>query len=223
MPRVTWDTEAEFDTHYQIQIKDPSHPRFGDRIGYGRLFAQHYMDPYDSNISEYNFRASQLISLFGIVATDRIWVLGCGLGFLIEAFIDAGFTNCWGVDSSTHVANLRAVEARPDVSFAERGINSITPAEINAITGSGNQFDWVISESVLESYDDLELIPFFNTSAARLFGPTPNDHVIHMILSFEPGDHDSKVDPAFNRKTLVDWKAEKPNQSFVDYYSWNFL
>jgi hypothetical protein len=44
-----------------------------------------------------------------------------------------------------------------------------------------------------------------------------------MVLSFEPGDPDYKVDPAFNRKPLADWKALKPDQSFVDYYSWNLL
>ena len=222
MPRVTWDTEAEFDDHYRQNIRDPNHPQFGQWVGYGRLFAQHFSNPYNSDITEYEDRANELISAFGLGATDRIWVMGCGLGYLIEAFIDLGFTNIWGQDSSTHVANVRAVEARPDVSFAERGINSITPAEINALTG-GTQFDWVITESVLESYDDIELIPFFNTSAARLFGPTPNDHVIHMIKTFEPTDDDWKVDPAFNRQSLADWKALKPDQSCIDYRTWDFL
>jgi len=223
MPRVTWDTEAEFDAHYRLKVRDPNHPQFGQQIGYGRLFAQAIKEPYNSSLSEYDTRASELISAFGLGATDRIWVMGCGLGYLIEAFIDLGFTNIWGVDSSTHVANLRAVEARPDVSFAERGINSITPGEINALTGS-TQFDWIITESVLESYDDgVELIPFFNTAAARLFGPVPNDHVIHMVKTWEPGDEEWKVDPVFNRKSLAEWKALKSDQSFIDYITYDFL
>ena len=86
MPRVTWDTEADFDGHYREKIRDPNHPNFGQMVGYGRLFAQHFSQPYNSDITEYADRANELISAFGLGAAERIWVMGCGLGYRTVLF-----------------------------------------------------------------------------------------------------------------------------------------
>src|SRR5215207_658737 len=49
----------------------------------------------------------RIVPIFGgITGAQRILVVGCGLGKLVEAVQATGFANIWGIDRSPYVASL---------------------------------------------------------------------------------------------------------------------
>src|SRR5215204_3023551 len=49
----------------------------------------------------------KIVPVFGtITGAQRILVVGCGLGRLVESTQATGFANIWGIDSSAYVASL---------------------------------------------------------------------------------------------------------------------
>ena len=214
MPRVTYDNEADWLKVYKIRIRDASHPQHQQKIGYSRLAMARMTGPYDDDLTEFNNRVVGLTSNFSIQTTDRILVGGCGLGFLIEAFKDAGYTECFGIDNSSHVASKRGVETRGDIVFVEddiKGGGGRIKAAFRRDTGD-DIFQWVISESVLESYEDAELGQLLDAAESVLDPTKPHSNIIHMVLTIE-----SQVDPMFNQKTLAEWKAVRSTHSWFDY------
>ncbi len=222
MPRVTYNDEADWRGVYEIKIRDHTHPLNGQKITYGRLWAQRCEEPSDDGLTRFNTRVTNLVSLFSIQPADRIIVQGCGLGFLIEAFKSAGFPNCFGLDNSPHVSSLRSEHAQAETVLIERDINGGPPMRAQlAIQTGGDTFDWVITESVVESYEDAELAELMD-SAEEVLDPAHNeDHIIHMVMVVrDPTRPDKSIGPQFNQKTLAGWKAIRPAHSWVDYVGW---
>lgn len=213
MPKVVYDTEADWDAVYQVRIRDASHPQHQQKIGYSRLAMARMTEPYDDELTEFNNRVEGLTSNFAIQATDRILVAGCGLGFIIEAFKSAGFPNTFGIDNSAHVASKRGVEADSGTVFIEDDIKGggRVKAALRRDTGD-DIFDWVISESVLESYEDAEIGQLLDAAEVVLNPVKPKTNIIHMVLTVE-----SQVDPMFNQKTLTEWVAVRNTHSWFDY------
>lgn len=222
MPKVLYNTEADWLGIYRIRIRDISHPLNGQTVGYGRVWAQRSTGPYDDDLTEFNNRVANLVRLFSIQTTDRILVQGCGLGFLIEAFKDAGFLECFGLDNSSYISSIRAVEANANSVIVEQDIRGggLMRAQLQTQTG-GNSFTWVITESVLESYEDLELSELLD-DAESVLNPTKDEaNIIHMVMSVkDPAQPDRSIGPQFNQKTLAEWKAVRPAHSWVDYVRW---
>lgn len=214
MPLVLYDTQAEYDGVYKIRIRDPAHPKFGQKLSYTREAMARSKGPYDDTMTEYIDRFNVLISLFPTMAqSDRIIFAGSGLGFTLEPFIDAGFTNIWGLDNSTYINSIKGVEARGDVVIIDETFRN-TPqlsVKLTQITGS-NQFDWIVTESVLESYDDgAEMDEILDVAELGLFDGLPLSNIIHMVYPL-PG-----IGIQFNRKTMFDWRAIRDEHSWVDY------
>ena len=83
--------------------------------------------------------------------------------------------------------------------------------KLTQITGS-NQFDWIVTESVLESYDDgAEMDEILDVAELGLFDGLPLSNIIHMVYPL-PG-----IGIQFNRKTMFDWRAIRDEHSWVDY------
>jgi len=215
MPRKLWNTQADWDAAYMIRIRDPSHPNHRQKFGYGRLAMARSKGPYDDNMTEFIDRVAKLTELFPIVATDRILIPGCGLGYIIEEFKNAGFLNCWGIDNSAHAAAKRGVEASGDTIFVEddiRGGGRIKAA-LRRETGD-DIFQWVISESVMESYEDNEMDQLLDAAEAVIDPAKSLTNIVHMVLAMP------LVDPMFNQKTIAEWKAIRSTHSWVDYIRW---
>lgn len=216
MPKVLYDTQAEYDGVYKIRIRDPAHPKFGQKLSYTREAMARSKGPYDDVMTEYITRAAQLTALFPIGLTDRIIMAGSGLGFTIEAFKDLGFANIWGIDNSTYINSIKGTEARGDVEIIDETFRN-TPqlsVKLTQVTGS-NQFDWIITESILESYDDgAEMDEILDVAELGLEDGLPLSNIIHMIFPI-PG-----IGIQFNQKTLFDWQAIRDTHTFVDYVRW---
>ncbi len=216
MAKITYNTQAEYDGVYRIRMRDPAHPKFGQKLSYTREAMARSKGPYDDNMTAYQERFDNLTALFPLATADRIIVAGCGLGFTLEPFIDAGFTNIWGIDNSPYINGIKATEARGDVEIIdEQFTNSGSLNAALIATTGGNNFKWVITESVLESYDDgAEMDEILDVAEIGLTNGEPLDQIIHMVYP-TPG-----VGLQFNLHTLAEWKAIRPAHSFVDYVRW---
>jgi hypothetical protein len=216
MALVDFDTQAEYDGVYKIRIRDPAHAKFGQKLSYTREAMARSKGPYDDNMTAYQERFDNLTALFSMATGDRIIFAGCGLGFTIEPFIDAGFTEIWGLDSSSYIDSIKATEARGDVEIIDEEFKNSGQlnAKLIAVTG-GNNFKWIITESILEGYengDDMDDI--LDAAEVGLTNGEPLDQIIHMVYP-SPG-----VGLQFNQNTLAQWKAIRPAHSFVDYVRW---
>lgn len=219
MPKVNFKTESDWLEVYREQIRDVSHPQNGQWVGYGRLWAQRSMGPYDDELTRFNVRVAGLTSNFPIQKADRILIQGCGLGFIIEAFKSASYPNAFGIDNSPFVASKRAVEAHVDTIFIEDDVKGGAAVKTSLRNGTGDDiFDWVISESMLESYEDAELKDLLDAAEAVLDPTKPLTNIIHMVMSVQdPAKPDQSIGPQFNQKTLAEWVAMEPDHSWYDY------
>jgi hypothetical protein len=197
MPRVDWSDGTAWPLYYS---GSDGVDGYGSRLNRDAIFGR-------------RFRA--LTSLFPIGLTDRIIVAGCAFGYLIERFHDAGFLLCWGIDSSSDIENRKGTEARGDVLWVSDEMSGVGRVrnKLNQLTG-GREFDWIITESMLESYEDAEVQTILNVCEGALLPGRPVDHCIHIVASKEdptaPG-----FDPAFNWKTLAEWNAMRPSHSWL--------
>lgn len=222
MPRVPYVTEADWLNVYEIRIRDHTHPQDGQTFGYGRVWAGRCENPLDDNLTRFDERVANLTQLFPIQAADRILIQGCGLGFLIESFKAAGFSECFGLDNSDHVSFLRPTQASADTVLVERSIDGGQPmrSQLQIATG-GQTFAWVITESVMESYEDAELSALIDETETVLAGGLDESQIIHMVMPVQdPANPDRSIGPIFNQKTLAEWKAIRPGHSWVDYVRW---
>lgn len=231
MPRVSWDGEADWTAHYDVRVRNPDHPQYGQRVGYGRVYAEVFRSPLVPGNTEFTERRDHLIAL-GMAPTDRILVAGCAFGFLIEAFHDAGYDNVWGVEYSTHIENNRATESRGDVLFVEDDIRGggRVRAALRNLTGD-DEFDWIVSESVMESYDPgAEMDGLLNAAETVLTIGKPQSNIVHLVMDVmtdaegaarEP--RDQWIDPAFSQFTLAEWNAIRPAHTWMSYVTWQAL
>ena len=218
MPRKAWVTEKDFQDAYSIKIRDPSHPQFGQTVFYGRLWAQRCEGRYDDTLTRFIRRRSDLVRVFSIGTTDRILIGGSGFGFLVDAFHDAGFSNTWGIDDSLHISTERSTETRSGTGFVEDeflGVETIR-TKLDTETG-GRTFKWVITESLMESYEDAEMGTLLDAGENFLDSAFTNANIIHLVQSvLRDGTPDSHIDPIYNQKSLSQWKAVRPSHSWVD-------
>jgi 2-polyprenyl-3-methyl-5-hydroxy-6-metoxy-1,4-benzoquinol methylase len=156
-------------------------------------------NPHDMEITYFHDEVKQLEGHFSLQRKQRILVVGCGFGYLVEAMMDLKFQNCWGMDNSTWIAANRATEARSDVPILEIGIldEGLLP-RLAARTGSA-MFDWVVDEHILEGYLDEQHKPLI--MAMNELVPDPA-RVIHMIQPISEG---KTGDPSMNWKTFDEW------------------
>lgn len=215
MPRKVWETEQDFRDVYEILIGDPSHPKFGESITYSRLFAQRVMGPPDDHLNYYDMRVSRLSELFTIEKSDRVLVVGCGFGFLIDAFHDAGFPNIWGIDSSPYIQANRATESRDSTGFVDSDIRGPqVRAKLKALTGDWI-FNWIITESVMECYQDEEIGSLLDAVEVVLDADNGLRNAVHLVVADNP-----EFDSIFAQKTLQQWKDIRPSHSWVNIISW---
>ncbi len=194
---------------YEIRVRNPNHPLFGQKVTYGRAYAQMVKHPQNMYISYFFDEVEQLIRHFSIKKEDRVLVLGCGFGYLVEAFIDFKFQKVWGVDNSTWIHAHRATESREDVPIINiDASDSGIYAKLTEETGDP-LFDWVIDEHILEGYMDGQhekIIAAMNTLTDK------PSKVIHMVQPISEG---KTGDPSMNWKTLDEWAAIYPNNRWI--------
>lgn len=194
-----FNTEKAWWDIYSLTVRNKNHPEYGNRVTYGRAYAQMVKFPQNMEITYFHDEVKQLESHFSIKRTDRILVIGCGFGYLIEAMMDLKFQNCWGIDNSKWIHANRATESRADVPILEIGIlDEGLLTHLVDLTGSV-VFDWVIDEHILEGYLDDQ---HYNLIDAMNMLVDDSSKVIHMIQPISEG---KTGDPSMNWKTIDEW------------------
>lgn len=155
-------------------------------ITYGRAFFG------DDLAARFSARADAIFRL-GVTPGDRVLVVGCAFGFLVEQLVDRG-VDAWGVDTSPFIYDAMTDETRCDIRLR---IFSENPYE---------EVDWVIDEDAANSHSDDELDEFYRYMEDLV----PSGRVIHLVT---PGDHG---DSAVNWKSLEEWRATAPDHHWID-------
>lgn len=236
MPLKDWDLKSTWDEAYSFGAEGEwGHPNTRPEV---RLHYHRGIKRPDADI-----HASRLITALGWTAPGpAIAIVGAGFGWTVEALEDLGFDRVVGLDISTYVhsnhnsteeseidAEIDAVGLDPATGRgaeiktrffdggprgrSSRGIknedggNGGSRGRIKSALGlSGSQdVDWAVSESILESLDDSEAVQA--SSIAHNYAT----NVAHIVFTLSPGNHEG-----YNWKTLEDWKALLPADTFVD-------
>lgn len=181
---------------------------------------------YDSFMDKdriFTKRFEVLTEAFVMGLTDRILIVGSAFGYLNQRFIDAGYVNVFGLDDSDDIDNRKGVEMRADVANKHIKHNIRSGGQLRARlrqqTGD-DEFDWVITESMLESYTDPELSQILDACEVGLFNGTDQSHIIHIITTKEreyagPPDDPDPYNPIFNWMTIAEWNAIRPSHSWT--------
>lgn len=206
MPRAgcTWQTRDDWLRFYKI-FKDDQIVTYGD----DRLWSG------DNSQNEVWVRANALKTFMlanGGALVDRVLIVGAGMGFLIETLKLVGFLNVYGLDNSpwcqAQKASVNSGVVLINADFTG-SVNSLKNA-FNSATG-GRDFRWIITESVLESFNDNELSVILAQGPNLLTSGSPTSHIIHLVYCppfDEPG--------VFNEKTMAQWKAMAPTQTWMN-------
>lgn len=197
---MSWDTQASWNRYYG-----------GAGLTYGRAWAY----PADPEESHYATRRDRLIAL-GIATTDRILIGGCGFGFLIERFHAAGYPLCWGIDNSTYIADNRNTEISGSTLWVDDDFTGggRIRNKLRQMTGD-DIFNWVITESVLESLEDIEMPPYFSACETVIDPAEPLTNIVHIV--YVPPFGPNYVGE-FNEKTIDQWKSMRPSHTWMDDY-----
>lgn len=192
-------------------------------------------------MNEFRYRTERLVANLGITPGQRILVLGCGFGFLPETFIwwkqQNGLTlaqaqaQIAGIDNSTFISAGLAGAVHSSMSgkvitrsLLEGSANTQMRNQIRQSAGGSEFFDWVITESVIESYTDAERAAFITAceSYQRLTGSTTKNlaRVVHVVFEDDPVRWGS---PGWNpvpdggapNRTLEAWAQTRPQNTWV--------
>jgi hypothetical protein len=226
---VTWD-QATFDSVYRVRIRDPAHPDHGDLVNrwkhYSREGMTRLFDPYLQNpgvMVGYERRWANLTSRVTIPTTDRILVVGCAFGWLIEAAKAAGWPNVYGIDNSPHISNVAGTPGQTEVAGGTvlvqedfTGGGAVRNA-LRQATGD-DEFHWLICEDVDSSFSDAEItgvvVP---TLESALYSSEPESQIVHLV-SCKHGGIDGN--PLVYWRTLAEHALLAPTHTWIDIVTW---
>lgn len=239
MPRVNFNTKANFDAAYDIGGEPEGHPntRPEVRLHYHRAV----MRPLAFQ------QADALVAALNLTVDSRIVLVGAGFGWSMERFQQLGILNVVGTDTSPYIQNNKSTtettELRQEISrtgldpdaargatllarYLDGGTRTALATRILNETLSTNQSrqnvrgalggnpDWVISEEVISTLTDAEATTLSN----NMRGMPGNVSVAHLTTTTRDGQ-----DPAYNWKTLEQWKTLLPNDTFIETGTYRVL
>ncbi len=188
---LVWDT-AQYHEAYRTDADDPATGQYDRVFPPPELFQK---------------RCDALIAVAAaapisrpILTGDRILIGGCGFGQLVDCFHAAGFSNCWGVDGSPHIAaNSNLIT--PGTIVLEENIRGGGRFRRSLRDNTGDdEFDWIISESMLECADNDNEVLAANNFIQGI--RAANATVIHMVVPLSPGQ-----DAGYLWKSMADWRT----------------
>lgn len=241
MPVKSFNSKADFDAAYNLNGEPDGHPstRPGIRVNYTRAG----MMPY----AEYT--ASKLVELFAWPTSRRIMIVGSGYGWVAEVLEQQyGYTSIVCVDTSPYIQSTQdtSEEAEIDAAITAVGLNPnsgegaqkkaklFTPGnrrrhsravmnENLSNNGSRNRvknqlgdIDTGITEEVITTLTNTEVV----TLASQIAQVNPAMQVIHLTTERLPNNNQ---DPSYNWKSLAEWKALVPANTFVSLNTWQVL
>ncbi len=203
-----WNDPTLWAALYRNQDND------GSFIGYSRRYAE-IQDGNRTNVAHgaFDARWANLVREFDILTSERVLIVGCAYGYLIEAANDAGFANVWGIEASTYIIGNRGDETRGNVLFVEDDIRggAAVHTKLTTLTGFA-EFDWVISEDVAPGYTTVEYVDVMDAMEGVLDPDSRANQVIHLMTILVPG---KSGDSSQTWLTLAEWNALRPAHTWV--------
>lgn len=202
MPANDWNQDATWNLFYGARVA-------GESVTYGRAWAYSEPDGHDPEDSHFAKLRDRLVAL-GVQPGDRVLVVGCGFGYLIDRFHAAGFPLVWGIDNSEWIDARKGVEAADGVVWVEDDIQGggRVRAALRQLTGA-NTFRWVVTEAVVMDFDDQDLPGFY---AACDTVTEPGGSVVHFVMLPPFAE---RVAGLVNEKVFAEWVATRPDHRWL--------
>lgn len=149
--------------------------------------------------------------------TNRILIVGCGMGTLVNELTNAGYTNVWGSDASQYIidqgkAAFPAISSRLLVADALNNAGNALPSMTGVRRAAGltgnNRFALCITDDLLTVMSNAEIV-----TALTVLRATAST-LVHVLW---PKLTDGTVqDPSLNWKTVPsEWQAVIGNGEWV--------
>lgn len=223
---IVWDQQT-FQRFYGV-----------DNLSYSRAFWERFGGVSGDPTKFWRaFYQQRLVPIFGnITGAQRILVVGCGLGLLVESIQSTGFANVWGIDSGPYMPTLWPTEVPVGTRsrLAQHDIRTVTAAQLNASLGQ-NSFHWIVTESVMESYAPAEQAAMYDACARFKVNQAPTSQIVHIVqpsfngtiwpanaVDVATGEFQSWAgQPMTNQgcpaRTMAEWQASRPDQTFISF------
>lgn len=165
-------------------------------ISYSRLFFEG-----DNLFKE---RAQKIVARLNLNAGMDVFVIGCGLGFLMEELRALGI-NVYGCDNSAYIHSIKHKEKSSVTILNISATSNTFTSDVQKATGA-LWFDAVITEDVLTSHDEFNTIltnceSIVNTSIG-------NQNIVHIVAA--------NANSPFTSKTMSQWREVNPTHTWLD-------
>lgn len=166
----------------------------------------------------YDIRVQNLLRLGLLAGNEKVIVVGCGFGFIIEALMTEGF-DVWGFDISTYIAASVEENTNSDVAarFTQADILDPNISQIvrQLVTG---QMDVCLTEDVLTVIDPVDYATFF-TNCENIH-KNGNRNIHFVTDAFVEGGvkrpiPQDWIDHNMQWRTLDEWAAIVPVGHFI--------
>ena len=224
-----WNLQATWESAYRIRGGQPGEPGFGEMLSYldGRKFAYQVANDGLPGLSFYRRTMAKMGIVPNFSPASNALIVGCGFGWLVEALTDAGGNEVWGTDTSTIIQSLLndpQIDVRSDILPRILDIDAADPNAKNLFkaAGAGNnkgQFQWVVTELIMESFDPVNDLAAFNAFCDSLdaLKQKGQSNVLHIVAQEIPGfeeAHDPDLDMTW--LTLGEWASFRPDHYWLD-------
>lgn len=214
---VDWNIKSTWDSAYNVRVRDKSDNEYNDWKTYGRKgFHKHSQQRLiklealeDSEGNSY------------LRQNDKILVVGCGLGFLVELLNDNGY-RAYGLDISTYIRDRVASETNQDTRnrFILGDILSPTIG-LTVSSTIGGKAAVVITENILPVIPALSTALFFANCEAIASRQAPILHIL--TCPKEPNEYETLRqkpplwDADWQWMKLSEWATQATNRHiFLD-------
>lgn len=179
--------------------------------GYGINWFHNLKNQYGEPMYAKN---ATLVSRFAKDKNASILVIGCGYGYLNTELQKLGFVNVWGIDSSNYINETLEQEKASPINFVFGMGEDPEVAKELAIRSGITEWDLVVTEAVLESYNP-ELDEFDVLIAGlEKFKKPDSGKIIHIVYVDDENTHHDNSLP-ITWMTLSDWHDLKPDHVWV--------
>jgi hypothetical protein len=152
-------------------------------------------------------RAENIIQAINLPENSTVLVVGCALGFLMVELGARGMRPV-GIDNSSYIQSMKNRHYEKinypiyDISITDENFISKLDRQANI-----SQFDCIITEDVLPSYDDWELI--LDNCESALQSSKSYTNIVHIV-------NDDHNQAPFVSKTVIEWQQVRNTHTWLD-------
>lgn len=244
VPLKTWDTKADFDAAYSAGVEPEGTT--------GRPEVVLHYNRY-AFLAWHRKRMINVAAALGWTSGKRLVIAGCAFGWSLETLLDElGFAQVLGVDTSAYTNSNLTTNEDAEIAAAITAVG-LNPASGEGLTlfnrfrdgggprsrkntlvlnenlssnasrnrvrnamGAPHTYE-IFTEDMLTSLTDAECL-LASQNAHQVSNGTPPGRVSHLVTTTQFGGA-----PGYNNKTLEQWKALIPADTFVEVESYRVL